>query len=167
MSPKYDKMVKDKFNFRIAETSEINEIHKILVKSFYPYRKDYTEDAFNATVLTPSEIKRRIKEDLFKVYVAIADNRIVGTGSIVPKEDSYYLRSMAVIPDFQRHGIGTFILDNICSKAQQNCVNKITLETSKALNNAIRFYKKYGFKSSGRMRDFYGIKIFEMIKKLE
>jgi hypothetical protein len=43
----------------------------------------------------------------------------------------------------------------------------VTLDSFRPLKNAVRFYKKYGFKETGVTTDLYGIEIFEMIKELD
>ena len=71
---------------------------------------------------------------------------------------------MAVLPDYQKRGIGLFILKNITVSAKRKNVKTISLETSKPLKRAINFYKNFGFKFTGAVKNFYGIEIFEMKK---
>lgn len=152
--------------FRKAKTSDINHIHEILYKSFQPYQKFYTDQAFAATVISPEEIKNRIIKSVYDVFVALFNSQIVGTVSLsIKNQGILYIRSMVVDPDFQRKGIGRFILENIISFAKKRKIKKFVLESSKPLNNALNFYEKHGFKKTGYTRDFYGIEIFEMIKE--
>ncbi len=152
--------------FRKANTSDINDIHEILYKSFKPYQRFYTDQAFAATVISPEEIKNRIMKSVYDVFIALFDNQIVGTVSLsIKNQDILYIRSMAVDPDFQRIGIGNFILENITSYYEKRKIKKFILESSKPLNNALNFYEKHGFKKTGLNRDFFGVEIFEMIKE--
>ncbi len=155
------------FTFRRANTRDINVIHEILYKSFEPYQRFYTDEAFAATVISPKEIKERILKKDYDIFVAIFNSQIVGTVSLSIKNQKFlYIRSMAVHPDFQRKGIGCFMLDNIYYIAEKKKIKKIVLESSEPLYNALDFYEKYGFKKTGFTRDFYGVEIFEMIKNL-
>ena len=147
--------------------NEIDEIHNILLNSFEPYRIYFTVECFSSAVLSPGEIKKRIKNNIFKVYVVIIDKKIVGTASILPQDDRYYLRSMAVDPNYQNKGIGLFILENISNVAEKENIRKISLESFKPLHKAIGFYEKYGFKKTGITKDLCGNEIFEMIKELD
>jgi len=156
-----------KLVFRRAKMNEIDEIHNILLNSFEPYRKYFTEEGFSSAVLSIEEIKKRIKNYIFKVYVVIIDKKIVGTASILPQDDRYYLRSMAVDPNYQNKGIGLFILENISNVAEKENIRKISLESFKPLYKAIGFYEKYGFKKTGITKDLCGNEIFEMIKQLD
>ena len=153
--------------FRKANTSDINFIHEILYKSFKPYQKFYTDQAFAATVISHEEIKNRILKNDYDVFVSLITNQIVGTVSLLLKNKKFlYIRSMAVHPDFQRIGIGVFMLDKIFYIAEKKKIKKLVLESSEPLFNALNFYEKNGFKKTGSSRDFYGVEIFEMIKNI-
>jgi N-acetylglutamate synthase-like GNAT family acetyltransferase len=154
-------------SFRKAKISEINEIYLILLKAFEPYRKNYTNGAFNATVLSPDDIKNRILGKKFEIYVLTLNKHIIGTLSITKKfQDQLYIRSMAVLPDYQGRGLGFLMLKEINKLAKRKKIKTISLDTSKPLKRAIKFYKNFGFTFTGVTRDFFGIQICEMVKKL-
>jgi len=160
-------VVNVKINYRKAQILDINEIYNTLLKAFEPYKSNYTNDAYNATVLTLKDIKNRILGDKYEIYVVTKDKKIIGTFSILKKnKDILHLRSMAVHPDFQGKGFGLFILRKIDMFAKKNNYKFISLDTSKPLKRAIKFYKNFGFEFTGNNQDFYGVKIFEMIKEI-
>ena len=164
---KLDFVENENITFRKAQIHEINDIHLVLSKAFEPYRKSYTTGALNATVLTPNDIQNRFLGQEYEVYVVTINNYIVGTVSLLQKDqDQLYLRSMAVDPDYQSKGIGLFILKKIDELARRKNIKKISLETSKPLKRAIKFYKNFGFDFTGVTQNFYGIEIYEMIKRL-
>ena len=151
--------------FKRAEIKEIYDIYQVLLKSFKPYEKSYTKKSFYATVLSVEKIKDRIIKNEYDVYVVKAGSNIVGTVSLkILDFSSLYIRSMAVLPDMQRSGIGRFILENINYIARDSKIEKLVLESSRPLQNALNFYEKYGFKKTGVTRDFYGVQVYEMIK---
>ena len=151
--------------FKRAEIKEIYDIYQVLLKSFKPYVKFYTKKSFYATVLSVEKIKDRIIKNEYDVYVVKAGSNIVGTVSLkILDFSSLYIRSMAVLPDMQRSGIGRFILENINYIARDSKIEKLVLESSRPLQNALNFYEKYGFKKTGFTRDFYGVQVYEMIK---
>jgi len=151
-----DIMVNKKLVFRGANINEKDDIYQILIESFEPYRKYYTEEGYISTVLSPEEIKKRLKDNVFKVFVVTLDKKIVGTVSIIQKNDSYYIRSMAVDPDYQNQGIGLFILENICNIAENENIKKISLDSFQPLEKAVKFYEKYGFKKNRYNKRFAG-----------
>jgi N-acetylglutamate synthase-like GNAT family acetyltransferase len=158
---------KENLNFRKACTDDADKIYKVLLKAFEPYKQKYTKEAFNATVISPEEIKERINQKNFDVLVAIYEDQIVGTASMSAKKDkTLYIRSMAVNPKFQKKGVGLFILDEIYRIAHRRDISLLSLDSSKPLKDAIRFYERYGFKRTGITHDFFGVEIFEMIKEL-
>ena len=153
--------------FKEAQIHEINDIHLVLSKAFEPYKKDYTNGAFNATVLTSTDIQNRIIDQKYEIFVVVIDEHIIGTVSLSKKDqDQLHVRSMAVHPDYQKRGIGLFILKKINELAKRKDIKTISLDTSKPLKKAIKFYKKFGFEFTGVTKNFYGVEIYEMIKKL-
>jgi N-acetylglutamate synthase-like GNAT family acetyltransferase len=156
-----------KLSFRKAKISDINEIYSILLKAFEPYRKNYTSGAYNATVLSPQDIKNRILGDEYEIYVVEIDKKITGTFSITKKEKNrLHIRTMAVNPDYQGRGIGLFILEKIDLLAKKNNIKTISLDTSKPLKRAIKFYENYGYNFTGVTHNFFQIKIYEMVRNI-
>src|SRR5689334_5296127 len=76
-----------------------------LRKAFEPYRASYSPEGFRDTVLTPETIHARLSEMTILVATDEA-GKIVGTvaGKLVNGEESH-LRGMAVLPQWQGHGI--------------------------------------------------------------
>src|SRR5262249_57522617 len=81
---------------RTASVNDVAAIAAVLAASFLEYKSLYTEKGYAAT--TPSEevIKNRFAEG--KVWVAAVEEKIIGTVSVVPQNESLYIRSMAVLP---------------------------------------------------------------------
>lgn len=152
--------------FRKAKINDTDKIYNTLINSFVSYKKYFTKKGYNSTILSHKEIQERIKKNIFKVYVVTIDNKIVGTTSIIQQNDRYYIRSMAVEPDYQNKGIGLFIFENIFNIAKNENIKKISLDSFKPLKKAVRFYKKHGFKKTGIKKDLFGNEIFEMVKEL-
>uniref|UniRef100_A0A0K8UD80 Cysteine-rich protein 2-binding protein n=1 Tax=Bactrocera latifrons TaxID=174628 RepID=A0A0K8UD80_BACLA len=85
--------------------------------------------------------------------VALYKKLVVGCGFLVPDVgfNEAYISFMAVRPNWQRCGIGTFMLYHLI----QTCMSKdITLHVS-ASNPAVVLYQKFGFKMEEVILDFY------------
>lgn len=156
----------DDIEIRNAKNFDIQAIYEVLSEAFQPYRQDYTEEAYNATVISPDEIEERMNEKQTEMLVIIYHNKIVGTATITMKQNNeLYIRSMAVRPHIQRKGIGSLILDEIDRRAQQKNCTIISLECYEPLTKAIKLYEKHGFRKTGKTRSYHGITIFEMKKE--
>ena len=79
--------------------------------------------------------------------VALQDNKIIGTGAIVPKSNnSAEIVRMSVIRTMRRNGIGKMILVELCEYAKSNGYKRVILETTETWHEVIEFYKRYGFR---------------------
>ena len=79
-------------------------------------------------------------------FVAVVDNRIVGTGAFIHEgEGLARIVRMSVDKNMRRMGIGRKILLALCSSAKQNGYSRITLETTSTWQEARSFYKRNGF----------------------
>ncbi|CAK8676009.1 unnamed protein product [Clavelina lepadiformis] len=85
--------------------------------------------------------------------VALYKKMVIGFGFLVPdiSFNQSYLSFLLVHPDWQRAGIGTFMLYHLI----QTCLGKdITLHVS-ASNSAMLLYQRFGFKPERFEADFY------------
>lgn len=85
-------------------------------------------------------------------YVAIEEDIICGVLLAYEKPDmqwgkSLYVELLAVIPEFQRKGIGTDLLNRLKYDAQENGLSELSLRTG-CYMNSYEIYKKYGFKDA-------------------
>ena len=151
---------------RAAREEDIGEIHNVLVQAFAPYRKDYTDSAYEKTVVPMNEIAERLGDPDKMVFVAQLGGRIVGTAAVDIVSGNCYIQSMAVRPHVQHKGIGMIILEEIEKYARHRGVGVLLLECYELLTKAIRLYEKFGFARTGKTRSYHGITIFEMEKGL-
>jgi len=141
------------------------EIWDVLSEAFAPYRKFYTEKAYSATVISPSEIKERIQDPKTIVLIASYRGKVIGTVSIELQDKNLHIRSMAVIPKYQRKGIGSSIFEKVFAISKEKSVKILSLGCFNPLIDAKKLYMKFDFKSTGKKRSLHGIEVFEMMKK--
>lgn len=151
-------------NIRVAKPEDSEAIAAVLAKSFAEYKSSYTTAAYAATVPPVDEIKKRFGEG--KIWAAIKNNEIVGTVSIVPKNDSLYIRSMAILPEARGNRIGEKLLKEIEDYAVAGNYRKLLLNTTPFLEQAIRLYETFGFALCGS-DDLYGTPLLTMEKLLK
>ena len=149
---------------RLATPEDTEAIATVLAKSFAEYKSSYTTAAYAATVPPVDEIRKRFGEG--KIWAAIKNNEIVGTVSVVPKNDSLYIRSMAITPEARGNRIGERLLKEIEDYAVAGNYRKLFLNTTPFLARAIRLYEKFGFVLCGS-DNLHGTPLLTMEKSLQ
>jgi len=80
------------------------------------------------------------------IYLAQAENRIVGSAALMKDHDHVFeLVKMAVATDYQGKGISKLLLEKCLEKAKEHQAIKITLFSNHQLTAALGLYEKYGF----------------------
>lgn len=140
-------------------------ILECLQTAFAPYRSEYTSEAFLDTILTPESLQRRMTE--MTIVVAIANDEVVGTIAwSVSRGSEGHLRGMAVRAELQGSGLSTQLLQAALDGLRQAGCTTVTLDTTRPLQRAIRFYEKNGFSASGKVEDFFGMPLYEYRRQL-
>lgn len=162
-------MADDNDNVSIGCASEDDAagILKCLASAFEPYRETYTPGAYVDTVLTTETVRSRMKQMM--VLVA-KDNhgRVVGTVACKGGGNGEgHLRGMAVLPGWRGSGIAQRLLETAEEVLRRALCKLVTLDTTEPLKRAIRFYERNGYRATGRVQDFFGMKLYEYGKTLK
>ncbi|MFX1308276.1 MAG: GNAT family N-acetyltransferase [Promethearchaeota archaeon] len=159
--------MKKDYEIRQAEFQDAKNIHKVLLAAFEEYRNHYTPEGFHDTVMSEVAVIERMKE--MKLYVAIDQRkRIIGTiGWQKINSKEAHIRGMAVLPERQgKIGPATVLLHIVEKDARSEGCTLLTLDTTAVLKRAQNFYKKHGFKKTGKTGDFFGSTIYEFAKEI-
>ena len=152
-------------SIRKATPQDADAILTCLAAAFEPYREQYTPAAYMDTVLTHHSLLQRFST--MCLLVATAAGQLVGTvGCQAVGNGEGHLRGMAVLPDWQAKGVALRLLQAAETELRRNHCRRVTLDTTEPLQRAIRFYSKHGFSSSGRVTDFFGMRLYEYVKLL-
>ena len=153
-------------SIRRAVPDDVPGILECLRKAFEPYRESYTPAAFEDTVLSPETIRDRLTE--MSVFVAVTGTSgIAGTiGAKVGGGGEGHIRGMAVHPALVGTGVAQSLLEAVENDLRERGCTRVSLGTTRPLERAIRFYTRNGFRSTGVVRDFYGMPLFEYLKEL-
>jgi ribosomal protein S18 acetylase RimI-like enzyme len=154
------------YSVRDAAAADADGVLRCLSAAFEPYRDQYSADAWRDTVLSAETIHDRLSS--MSVLVAVTPaGEIVGTiASQVVSPEEGHLRGMAVLPAWQGAGVAGALLKAAERRLGAGRCARISLDTTAPLARAIRFYEHHGFCSSGRVRDFFGMPLFEYVKVL-
>ncbi|MGA8159301.1 MAG: GNAT family N-acetyltransferase [Acidobacteriaceae bacterium] len=149
---------------RKALKGDAEPILRCLRGAFEAYRHEYTPEAFEDTVLCADTLQSRLEE--MTILVAVAESSVVGTIGHQARGAEGHLRGMAVLPESQGAGAASALLQAAESNLRKLGCTCVTLDTTEPLQRAIHFYKKHGYEASGRIRDFFGMRLHEYFKPL-
>jgi GNAT superfamily N-acetyltransferase len=144
---------------RIRKTTpaDAGAILECLRSAFEPYRSRYTPDAYRDTTLTPETIHERLAS--MSVLVGTIASQVTSPGV-------GHLRGMAVLPAWQGTGVAAQLLTAAEGDLRDRQCSIVTLDTTEPLERATGFYKKHGYRPSGRVSEFFGMPLFEYVKVL-
>ncbi len=94
-----------------ATPADAEQISKVLLDAFIQFKHFYTQQAFDATVISAEEVSMRMKEG--NVWVAVKDNMVVGSAAVVKRNEDLYIRGMAVLLEARGLQIGWKLLEQI------------------------------------------------------
>jgi ribosomal protein S18 acetylase RimI-like enzyme len=130
--------------YRLARPEESEAISELLLESFGLFEAEYTPGAFEYTTPGTEVVRGRFEEG--PIWVAMDGETMIGTVSVMPEPDRLYIRSMAVRPDAQGHGIGQRLLEPLEAFARKKGFERMYLYTTHVLPGAKRLYEKNGFR---------------------
>jgi ribosomal protein S18 acetylase RimI-like enzyme len=67
-----------------------------------------------------------------------------------------HIDSIAVLPDAQDKGTGSFLLQSFMTEARRQGSTRVTLEVATANEKGLSFFAKYGFRRTRPLPDYYG-----------
>jgi len=128
---------------RLAGPGDEGTVSRLLREAFEPYRELYTPGGFADTTATEEVVRERF--ETAEVWIAYFGDDAVGTVTALPEPEKIYIRSMAVTPKAQGHGVGQALLDALEADARQRGFTKLYLYTTFVLPGAQPLYEKNGF----------------------
>jgi ribosomal-protein-alanine N-acetyltransferase len=92
----------------------------------------------------------------FSVYrAAVEDGRAVGYMGMWLLAGEGHITNIAVAKDFRCRGLGSALMDDFISLAEQQSLTLMTLEVRESNTGAIALYEKKGFEEVGRRKNYY------------
>jgi [ribosomal protein S18]-alanine N-acetyltransferase len=83
------------------------------------------------------------------------DTQLIGLGCFWAILEEAHITILAVHPNFQRQGLGQWILCALLQKACDRGLERATLEVRISNQVALTLYQKFGFREAGRRRRYY------------
>lgn len=148
---------------RLAGPEDAAAIAAVLHESFLEYESLYTKGGFAATTPGAEQMHARMREG--PLWIALRGGEVLGTVAAVRKDDSAYIRGMAVLPLARGSGVGSRLLEQVEHWASREGVRRLFLSTTPFLDSAIRLYEKSGFvRSDEGPHELFGTPLFTMEK---
>ncbi|MEJ6595172.1 GNAT family N-acetyltransferase [Parasphingorhabdus sp.] len=125
-------------------------------KAFIDLNRDWIEEYFVLEDKDREQLEE-LEASIFgkggQIIVALVDNRVVGTGAILPPHHDpgdgrqwLEIIKMAAQKDLRGQGIGRAVLYALIGEARSMDADAIWLETNAELKAAIRLYERCGFR---------------------
>ena len=150
-------------SIRRATLTDAPGILACLHEAFEPYRSSYTSEAFAHTVLTADSARDRLASMIVLVAVD-SSGRILGTVGFHPVSPSEcHLRGMAVLTEMQGTGLAGRLLRQAMAEIAGLGYTRVSLGATEPLERAVRFYQRNGFRRSGKVTDFFGMRLREYL----
>ncbi|MBU4300363.1 MAG: GNAT family N-acetyltransferase [Nanoarchaeota archaeon] len=110
-----------------------------------------------AEMLTRKYLQRYLSNDYSTFLVAEDGNETMGhiVFSYDEWNNSIHIDLLFIRPNRQNQGIGSKLIDAVVERVKKQGARIIFLETNKMENDAIKFYKKNGFRVAGHINGMY------------
>jgi len=125
--------------FRNATDADAVELSELIRRTIrVSNSRDYDQKSIDllCSIFEPTQVAKRIEEELIVVCFASAD--LIGVAGL--RRD--YLRSMFIEPTYQRKGLGKVLVEKIEEMAQQNAISELMVHSSVT---ARQFYETLGY----------------------
>lgn len=103
-----------------------------------------------APTLKSNDLKERLAQKDFYVFVARHEQKIVGTATIYFKKTLYkpigWIEDVVVLPEYRGMGIATRLVQTLINTARKKNFKIINLTVGYQRKEAFALYKKIGFK---------------------
>ncbi len=178
--PKAGNLIKLFFNESVQKTNDLLEVKPIYIRLSQAeevWKKRQTERTEKVVMdnMTAEDIEEilKIEKSLFSspwnqwifkaemkkkrssCLVARIEGVMVGYAILNYLEKEGHLMNLAVVPEYQKRGIGSVLLTRLMKVAKQNGVRRIILEVRPSNLSARRFYRKFGFQEIGVRKEYY------------
>ena len=88
-------------------------------------------------------------------FVFEEEGEILGYAGLQTVLDEGYVTNIAVTSNARKKGIGSALTEKIISFGKEKKLSFVTLEVRESNLAAISLYKKFGFKTVGKRKNFY------------
>ncbi len=125
----------------VLSVKDTSIIYDVINKAASVYRGIIAEDCYHEPYMSEQELLRELQNVIF--FGWREKNRIVGVIGFQKVMDVTLVRHAYVLPEYQKNGIGTSLLNHV---KQMTKTKRLLVGTWADAVWAIQFYQKHGFK---------------------
>jgi GNAT superfamily N-acetyltransferase len=126
---------------RKLSNTDTDAVYEIINRAARAYKGAIPDDCYHAPYMPKEEMQREMSSMTFFGWEE--QRRLVGVMGFQPVKDVTLIRHAYVLPDHQRKGIGTILLDQL---KQMAMTKQLLVGTWADATWAIDFYQKQDFK---------------------
>ncbi|MDX8047166.1 GNAT family N-acetyltransferase [Gracilibacillus sp. S3-1-1] len=153
------------------KTCTVEDIHTLREISYETFDESFREqntaeamEAYLEEAFTLQKLDQELRNPFSHFFFAYIDGQIAGylklnTGNAQTEdmgEDALEVERIYIKKNYQKHGIGNYLINQATSIAKEKQKNKIWLGVWEKNDNALAFYKKMGFIQTGSHSFFMG-----------
>lgn len=101
-------------------------------------------------------IAESLSHELFHGVIFEDDGEVIGYYGFYSIPPEAHIANIAVVPEKQGKGYGKAMLSHLLKTAEDLGDTDVTLEVRPSNEVAIKLYERYGFKTEGRRKRYYG-----------
>lgn len=113
------------------------------------------EKTLEHRILSYDSLVTTLNKDTYYYFVAKSNNAVVGYISAELLVDHFDLLAVAVLKEYRKKNIATYLLDKLTNACLQLDINDIFLEVRCNNFAAIKFYEKLGFEKISCRKNYY------------
>jgi GNAT superfamily N-acetyltransferase len=134
------------FSIRLARRDEVERLGTIERTASELFAGAHVSADLNGSIYDPDDLELLIEKG--QVWIASLDDDDVAVGFVIAlkMDDVLHVEELDVLPEFGRRGIGTALLEHVCSWAASNGISSATLSTFRDVPWNAPFYLKHGFR---------------------
>jgi ribosomal-protein-alanine N-acetyltransferase len=91
----------------------------------------------------------------YNAWVMTLDKEIIGYGIVMLSAGEAHILNICIEPDFQKKGLGRYLLRHILKKSKQTDVDMVLLEVRRSNTAAQQLYQSEGFHELGVRKAYY------------
>ena len=133
-------MKHDEPRIRTAESEDVRVIETITHQAYSKWVQRIGREPLPMTV----DYEARVSDHRFDLIEI--GHEVVGLIETVPKVDYLLIENVAVLPEFQKQGIGRRLLDHAEQIAQQLELHELRLYTNELFEGNVALYESLGYK---------------------
>ena len=167
------KKIVSRYKRSLVDLVEIVEYTDDLSQVFYDINHSWLSEYFELEEMD-YKILRHPKEEILDIggfiYFAKLNNKIVGTVSLIPNnETEFELIKMGVLKEARGKQVGRKLLDVVMDRARSEGAKSVYLETHSVLKAALQLYLDFGFTytASANINHEYSRDTFAMVYSID